>query len=70
MTEWPGKADMLSFQITFDLCDNISAFPGHSVIFSGNMSGFLKTVWKNLSRALSGRFFLARNYLQSPRYKN
>ena len=20
MTEWPGKADMLSFQITFDLC--------------------------------------------------
>ena len=21
MTEWPGKAGMLSFQITFDLCE-------------------------------------------------
>ena len=34
------------------------------------MSGFLKTVWKNLTIALSGRFSLARNYLQSRRYKN
>ena len=25
------------------------------------MSGFLKTVWKNSTSALSGRFFLARN---------
>ena len=35
-----------------------------------NMSGFLKTVWKNLTSALSGRFSFARNYLQSRRYKN
>ena len=26
-----------------------------------HMSGFLKTVWKNSTSALSGRFFLARN---------
>ena len=31
------------------------------------MSGFMKTVWKNETRTLSGRFFLARNYLQSRR---
>ena len=30
----------------------------------------MKTVWKNETRTLSGRFFLARNYLQSRRYKN
>ena len=53
--------------------DNIPAFPGHSVIFRGNtlyMSGFMKTVWKISTSALSGRFFLTRNYLQSRRYKS
>ena len=34
------------------------------------MSGFMKTVLKKWTPALSGCFFLARNYPQSRRYKN
>ena len=52
MTEWPGKADMLSFQITFDLCKaSGNELAQSSTIFRYSvpiiMSGFLKMVLKN-----------------------
>ena len=54
MTEWPGKADMLSFHITFDLCKaSGNELAQSSTIFRYSVPIyvliFLKTVLKNCS---------------------
>ena len=64
MTEWPGKADMLSFQITFDLCkasgNELAQF---STIFRYSVPIIIAREYDRMTR--KGRYVIVSNYFWS-----